>query len=135
VARRHQLLHIGRVDEQAGVAEEFQRGEIRRGLGRVEPVPEQVAAAVRTQRSRDVARARAEIPRAAARRVQRREACYWEEKNYSGIRITEYACAVSKNSTVPVGYSFRQGSACCSTASRPCRWSPRGSSSCRGAAR
>jgi hypothetical protein len=75
VVRRHQLLHVDGVGVQpAGVNEERRRGKLRRGLRRVEPVPEQVAAAVLAQQSRDVARARTEITCAAARRVQHREA-------------------------------------------------------------
>lgn len=60
--RRHQLLHVDGVDEAAVVDEELLRGDRRRRLGGMEPVPEEVAAPVLAQLSCAVALALAENP-------------------------------------------------------------------------
>ena len=74
--RRHQLLHVNRADEApGGAAEERPGGDRRRRLRGVEPIPEEVAAPVLARGDRAVAQARAEVPAAAARVVERREVC------------------------------------------------------------
>ena len=82
-SRRHQLPHVDRAHEEPRVDEELVRGDRRRGLRRVEPVPEHVAAAVPAQGSRVVAPALAEDPSAAARPPELREVCpeKWGKKS------------------------------------------------------
>lgn len=80
-SRRHQLLHVDRADEAPVVVEELVSGERRRGVGGVEPVPEEVAAPVLAQVCRAVAQALAELARAAARTVQGAEVYAKENKS------------------------------------------------------
>jgi hypothetical protein len=60
--RRHQLLHVYRVDEGPVVAEELHRGERGHRLGGMEPVPEEEAAPVLAQPNVAAAPGLAEIP-------------------------------------------------------------------------